>query len=209
MTMEEFLAWEHTGIAELVDGEVFQMLVKYEHQSIVDFLNALLRSFVSVFKLGIICSAPYSMSLSPQSSAREPDLMFIATANLQRITSNVLDGPADLIIEVVSDESVARDYDDKFKEYQAGGVLEYWIIDSRAERNRVSFFVLDAQGKYRPVPLDDNGIYRSSVLAPFWIKADWLWQIPSPAIEDLLLDIGGDEYAQHMIARLRQRGKLP
>ena len=37
---------------------------------------------------------------------------------------------------------------------------------------------------------------------------DWLWQDPLPAVDDLLLEIGGNEYAQHLIERLRQRGLL-
>ncbi len=42
MSFEDFLKWEHNGIAEWVNGEVTVMAVKNEHQRIVDFLNRLL-----------------------------------------------------------------------------------------------------------------------------------------------------------------------
>ena len=202
MTAEEFLRWEHTGIAEWVDGEVFQMSVKQEHQAIVNFLNRLIGLFAQVFGLGVLYSAPYSMRLRQGQSMREPDLMFVSQAHAQQITSGGLEGPADLIIEVVSDESVARDYDQKFEEYQAGGVREYWIIDSRPDRQRVSFFVLDERGEYQPVPLDAGNVYRSTVLPGFWLKTDWLWQSPSPAIEGLLLKIGGQAYKAYLLEQI-------
>ena len=39
------------------------------------------------------------------------------------------DGAPDLIIEVISDDSVGRDRAEKFEEYEEAGVREYWIID--------------------------------------------------------------------------------
>lgn len=206
MTADEFLRWEHTGIAEWVDGEIFQMSVKQEHQAIVDFLNRLIGLFAQVFGLGVLYSAPYSMRLRQGQSVREPDLMFVSQDHAQQITSNALEGPADLIIEVVSDESVARDYDQKYEEYQAGGVREYWIIDSRPDRQRISFFVLDEHGKYQPVPLGPENIYHSTVLTGFWLKADWLWQTPSPAIEGLLLKIGGQAYKAYLLNQIDTAG---
>jgi len=206
MTAEAFRRWEHTGIAEWVDGVVFQMPVTYEHQTTVSFLNRLIGMFVQAFGLGTCHSVRYSMRLRQGQSMREPDLMFVSQAHAQQITSGGLEGPADLIIEVVSTESVARDYDDKYQEYQDGGVREYWIIDSRPDRQRVSFFVLDERGKYRPVPPDAN-VYRSTVLANFWLKTDWLWQAPSPPIEALLLEIGGDAYIQYLTTLLKQHAK--
>ena len=175
MSFEDFLKWEHNGIAEWVNGEVTVMAVKNEHQRIVDFLIQVMGIFARLLKLGIIRSAPYAMRIAAGGSAREPDLMFVSAEHQARVTSDFLDGPADLVVEVVSDESVARDYDEKFSEYQNGGVREYWIIDPRPDRQRASFFVRDAQGRFRPVATDDEGIYRSTVLPGFWLKLDWFW----------------------------------
>ncbi|MCL4507658.1 MAG: Uma2 family endonuclease [Chloroflexi bacterium] len=208
ISAEEFLRWEHQGIAEWVNGEVITVSVKEEHQKILQFLYDLLAPFVRLFNLGIIQLAPYAMRIRADGAVREPDLTFVLAANASRITPSALEGPADLVIEVVSDGSVVQDYDAKYIEYQNGGVREYWIIDPRQDRLRTSFFVLDAQNHYRAVPLGDDGVYRSTVLSEFWFKTDWLWQNPQPPVDDLLLEIGGELYLQRLVMRARERGML-
>lgn len=205
VSAEEFLQWEHQGIAEWVNGEIVIMSVKYEHQRIVDFLNALLRLFTQMLNLGVICTAPYPMRTKPGGNLREPDLVFVSTEHSHRITSQALEGPADLVIEVVSDGSVAQDYDDKYVEYRNAGVREYWVIDPRPERLRTAFYVLDAHNQYRVMALDDAGIYHSTVLPDFWFNTAWLWQDPQPRVDDLLFDIGGEAYAQYLLAKMRER----
>jgi Uma2 family endonuclease len=114
-------------------------------------------------------------------NARVPDLFFLAAEHFDRLTETELNGPADLAVEIISDESVGRDRGDKFYEYQEGGVREYWIIDPRPGKQRADFYVLDDKGMFQPIPLAADGIYRSTVLANLWIKIDWLWTAePAP-----------------------------
>lgn len=190
MSYEAFLAWEHDGIAEWKNGEIFQMSVKQEHQRIVDFLNALLRLFVKLAGLGTIITAPYVMRVKPDAPGREPDLMFIAQHNLGRLTSEQLNGPADLVIEVISDESVNRDRVEKFEEYEDAGVREYWLIDSRPNRQRADFYVLNEKGRFRAMPIEDDKIYRSTLLPNFWLNIDWLWEQDPDALASLATIVG-------------------
>ena len=203
MTAEAFLRWEHTGIAEWVDGEVFIMAVTNEHQRIVDFLIQFIGIFCRLFNLGVVRSAPYAMRVPTSGSVREPDLMFIATANLVRVRREALDGPADLVVEVVSEESVARDYDEKLAEYEAAGVQEYWIIDPRPNRQRAAFYQRDAQGRFQPVRIDQNNTYQSAVLPGFQLKLGWLWPSePEPdALAALIEIIGADKLAASLRSR--------
>ena len=53
----------------------------------------------------------------------------MATDHLGRFKENRLEGAADLVVEIISPESVDRDRDRKFYEYEQGGILEYWLID--------------------------------------------------------------------------------
>src|SRR5258706_367287 len=200
MSYEEWLAWEHEGgLSEWVDGEVIiHMPAKPEHQRVVDFLNRLLGLFVQFFKLGEVYSAPISMRVLPNERAREPDLLFIAGEHQQLLTAKELAGPADLAIEIISDDSVARDRADKFYEYQRGGVREYWIIDPRTEQQRVDVYVLDGRGRYQPIPAVD-GVYHSSVLPGFWLREDWLW-VDKPDPLAALAEVVGVE---RLIAALR------
>ena len=208
MSYAEFLTQidEHTH-AEWVNGEaIIFMPPTTGHQDFVRFLSGLLSAFVGFFKLGKVFFAPLEMKPTPDSNAREPDILFVAKDNLWRITDKRLEGPADLLIEIISTESVTRDRDDKFYEYQAAGVREYWIIDPRPRRQRADFWVLDAKGQYRPVPLDEDGIYHSTVIPHFWLDVNWLWQAEMPDIIRAFAQIVGPE---HVIAALQQMQENP
>ncbi len=204
MTYEEFLAWagEDTR-AEWVNGEVYiYMPTTPLHQELVVFLTKLLGLFVDLLALGKIYTGPAQMKL-PGGSGREPDVMFIAKQHTARVIENRIDGPADLVIEVVSDDSVTRDREDKFYEYEAAGIPEYWIIDPRSNRRRAYFYQLDAQGRYQPVIMGADGVYRSKVLPGFWLRVDWLWaEKPDPLL--MLAEIVGSEKLVEHIRSGRQ-----
>lgn len=124
MTYDEYLAWagEENFLAEWVNGEVIvHMPATQLHQSVSAFLYTLLRLFVEMFRLGRVFYAPFEMKLSPTGPAREPDVLFVATASLDRLGERRLAGPADLAIEIIFDDSVVRDREDKFFEYEAAG----------------------------------------------------------------------------------------
>lgn len=196
MTYDEYLAWagEENFLAEWVAGEVIvHMPATQLHQSVSAFLYTLLKLFVEMFRLGRVFYAPFEMKLSPSGPAREPDVLFVSTANLSQLTERRLNGPADLVIEIVSDDSVTRDREDKFFEYEAAGLPEYWIIDPRPQRRRAYFYQLDDRGRYQPVTLDANDAYHSRLLPGFWLKPDWLWQDPLPDPLTALTQVVGAE----------------
>jgi Uma2 family endonuclease len=195
MSYEEYLAWANEDVhAEWVNGEVIvHMPPKQPHQIAVAFLLRLLGQFIELFHLGRLLPAPFEMRAVPNGPAREPDLLFVAREHLERLTEARLSGPADLVVEVVSDDSVARDRADKFYEYQAVGITEYWIIDPRPGYQRVDFYVLDGQGRYRPVPANPDGRYHSTVLAGFWLQIDWLLMGEPPEVLQTLAQIVGSQ----------------
>jgi hypothetical protein len=94
-------------------------------------------------------------------------------------------------VEVISDDSVACDRADKFYEYQAAGVREYWILDPRPGRERTDFYVLDDRARYRPIPPDSDGHYHSTVLPGFWLQVDWVTSTEPPDVLAALAQIVG------------------
>jgi Uma2 family endonuclease len=189
MTYEEFLEWADGMRAEWVDGEVILMSPASEpHQNLDGFLSSLLRYFVEAHELGRILIPPFQMKLSTRPSGREPDLLFISKKNLSNLKRNYLDGPADLVVEIVSPDSQARDRGDKFYEYEEAGVLEYWILDQT--RKRAEFYHLGDDGTFKLIDSDENGIYRSKTLEGLWLKVDWLWQDPLPTLMSVLKEWG-------------------
>jgi Uma2 family endonuclease len=67
-------------------------------------------------------------------------------------------------------------------------VPEYWLLDQ--PRKQARFYELAGDGRYRPISVDEHGIFRSKVLPGFWLKVAWLWQEPHPAILDVLREWG-------------------
>jgi Uma2 family endonuclease len=195
MSYEEYLAWADEDVhAEWVNGEVIiQMPPKQPHQRVVAFLMQLVGLYIQLFQLGRLLPAPFEMRAVPDGSAREPDLLFIAQEHLDRLSDLRLSGPADLVVEVVSDDSVARDRADKFYEYQAAGIWEYWIIDPRPGYERADFYVFDATGRYRPVPAAADGRYHSTVLSDFWLQVEWVLAAEPPQVLKALAQIVGTQ----------------
>lgn len=189
MSYEEFLAWAGENVhAEWVDGKVILMSPTSNlHQQLVGFLYQLLAMFVQFRQLGRVYMAPFQMKL-PQSSGREPDLIFVKQENLSRLKNTYLDGPADLVIEIISPESIGRDRGDKFYEYEAGGVPEYWLLDPLTQRSE--FYQLGEDGRYQLIQLRDSAHY-AYVLSGFWLKPAWLWQDPLPSPLRILAEIAG------------------
>lgn len=184
MSYEEFLAYVDEDMhAEWVDGEVIVFMPpKTRHQLMTGFLYKLLGFFASFFRLGEVLNAPFEMKLTPTGPSREPDILFVSEEHRERLTEERLAGAADLVVEVVSGDSVTRDRVRKFTEYQSAGVREYWLIDSRPGHEQADFYVRDEQGKFEAVPIGEDGIYRSTVLPGFWLRVDWLWaeELPDP-----------------------------
>lgn len=193
MTYEEFLAWaDEDTLAEWVAlpgeevGEVVMTSpASDQHQNLADFLITVLRPYVESHSLGWVSSAPFQMKLE---HGREPDLLFVATEHLGRLREAFLDGPADMVVEIVSPESVSRDRGEKFYEYEAGGVREYWLIDP--VRQVAEFYRLDEGGRYGVTLAGREGVYRSEVVAGFWLRVEWLWQEPLPKTLDVLRELG-------------------
>jgi Uma2 family endonuclease len=174
ISYEQFLATVDEGThAEWVDGEVVRMSPASEdHAEISGFLLAALRGFVNRKRLGgRVIHAPFQMKMTR--SGREPDVLYVSRESLHRIRKTYLDGPADLVVEVISPDSRVRDRREKFREYQQAGVREYWLIDpmqKTAEVHRLS-----EGGEYELVPAGEPARLTSEVVPGFWIDPAWLW----------------------------------
>ena len=190
MTYEQFLAWaDEDTHAEWVEGKVVIMSpVSREHSSVAGFLYRIVSSFVEDRQLGEVHHEPFQMKTGPDLPGRSPDVIFIAKENLARIRANYLDGPADLVVEVISPDSRGRDRGEKFYEYEEGGVREYWLIDTL--RSKAEFYRLAPDGYYHPLEVRPDGRFQSVVLPGFWLKVEWLWQRPLPTLRQVLKEWG-------------------
>ncbi len=101
-----------------------------------------------------------------------PDLMVFKSKDLNRLHSWYLDGPAELVLEVLlpgheyCDRVVKRDY------YAAAGVPEYWTFDP--QQQQVEFWRL-VDGQYQWRSPDPDGWYRPSSVPSLAFRSDSLW----------------------------------
>ena len=148
------------------------------------FLLILIRLYVEAHGLGAVVSDPFQMKTGPDLPGRAPDILFVAKANLGRLHPLFLEGPADLVVEIISPGSRAVDRGEKLFEYEQGGVSEYWLIDP--QRRQAEFYQRREDGIYRPATLDAQGRYSSRALPGLWLQVDWLWQRPLPPLLQVL-----------------------
>jgi Uma2 family endonuclease len=178
ISYEEFLELcDEDTLAEWVNGEIIMTSpASKKHQKIGFLLQSILYAYVEFHKLGDIIDAPFQMKLPY--SGREPDIIFVHSSHLDRLKETYLDGPADVAIEIISEESINRDRIKKFNEYESAGIPEYWLIDPM--RKQAEFYRIGADSFYHLVPLDAEGKYHSEAIQDFWFKVSWLWQEPLP-----------------------------
>ena len=128
-TYEEYYRLNDDQRYEIIDGNLLMApSPDLWHQSWVGDLYTLIRNHVQNHKLGKVLVAPFDVVLDPENTV-QPDLIFVATANLDIIKQRAIFGTPDLLIELISPSSVRRDRYDKKDLYARFGVKEYWIGD--------------------------------------------------------------------------------
>jgi Uma2 family endonuclease len=179
ISAEAYMARYAHDFYEWVKGAIIPMtLVSYRHDQITDYLRDLFKAYFSLKSVGKVVAAPFVMRLDATDSRREPDLQVILDSNPGDLTDMAMIGPADICIEVVSEESVARDHGEKFAEYEKAGVREYWIVDPLREACR--FNRLNEAGVYIPVQVGQNGLYETPLLPGFKLDVATLWREKLP-----------------------------
>ena len=158
--------------ADLIDGVIYMASPDSIHANdVTAFLLALLRHYLSKRKIkGKVFVNRVAFRIS-EFHAPEPDVAYVRPERLEFLYEGGMRGGPDIAVEVVAKESRDRDYHLKRNLYEQAGVSEYWIVDYLQQK--VEFLRL-VNGKYEAVPLEENRIFRSAVIAGFWLDVEWL-----------------------------------
>lgn len=125
-TVEDYLQLEEGLLAQLIDGElIMSPAPTTNHQRVLRELYDVLRDLTLP---GELFFSPIDLYID-QKNVLQPDLVYITEANQHIITERGLEGPPDLVVEVVSPSNSYIDRYTKKKKYLEFGVKEYWIID--------------------------------------------------------------------------------
>src|SRR6266571_7109895 len=132
-TYEEYYRLNDDQRYEIIDGELLMAPAPDTwHQDWSRKLFRLIDRFVTKNNLGEVFYAPIDIVLNEENTV-QPDIVFIATPNLQIIQRRAIFGVPELLVELVSPSSVRRDRYDKKALYARFGVKEYWIGDPANE----------------------------------------------------------------------------
>lgn len=157
LTFEEYLTYDDgTGFHyELVDGRLELMNPPtIQHFLIADFLDTVLKTEIKRLGLPWLCFRETGVRTG-RNKSRLTDLCVVKTEQARELMnlSAVFQSPPLLIVEVVSPESVKRDYRYKRSEYAALEVPEYWIVDPLEAT--ISVLLLE-EGLYEQTVLSAN-----------------------------------------------------
>lgn len=127
-TYEMYAAMPEDGNRyEIVDGKLELMPgPNFSHQSIGGELFHLMK--LTCRSDYIVIVAPFDVILSER-DVRQPDVMAVHRSRAAIVTMRGIEGPPDLVVEVMSPGSRKRDRIGKMATYAKYDVPEYWIID--------------------------------------------------------------------------------
>jgi Uma2 family endonuclease len=149
--------------ADLIDGVIHMASPENtDANEVFVWLLTLIYDFVELYELGKVFGSRVA---------------FVRKGREHLIQRGRVDGPPDLAIEIVSPESIERDYLRKRGQNEKAGVSKYWIVDEIEEI--VTLLRLNKRRKYLEVK-PKNGELHSKILPGFWIRPEWLFQHPRP-----------------------------
>ncbi len=155
----------------------------FTHGTVKVEIVRVLAGRVASARLGILLADSSRISSPTAELSVEPDVVFISEDSLEHGRVRLvprsagqpdryveIEGPPDLVVEVVSNRSVTKDTRDLFSRYFAAGVDEYWLVDARREE---LFFRIHRRGNegFEPTDADADSYQRSEVLSR-WYRLD-------------------------------------
>lgn len=130
LTYADYVRLPDDGLRhEIIDGEHYVTpSPSVRHQQISGRLFHLIQLHLDTHPIGAIFYAPLDALLS-EFDIVVPDLIYISNERSRYLTSKNLQGPPNLVIEILSPSTARRDQRLKHDLYERVGVEEYWLVD--------------------------------------------------------------------------------
>jgi Uma2 family endonuclease len=185
ISYEDYLTGRFGKHTEWIDGKVLQMPdPTLGELRLRWFLRLLFNLYLDYTEGGESLSDPFVMKVGANLPARQPDVFVILPDRLHLFSERgVCDGAANVVVEIVSQGCEDVDVNIKFKEYEQGGVQEYWILDP--QRKETLFYVRGEDELFH-LKLPVEGVYTSTVLPKLKLKVDILWRTTLPTTTEML-----------------------
>ena len=174
-TYDDYRNTPDDGRYELLDGElVMAPAPSLRHQRIDTRLSSLLHVFVTERGLGEVFCPPCDVLLSA-TDVVQPDLIFVAREQRRILAAgDAVRGAPDLVVEILSPSTAARDRTLKRVLYARHGVREYWLVDPDAET--VAVMVLSNDGFKVEAVYGQGQTLTSPTLPGFTVNLDEIFR---------------------------------
>jgi Uma2 family endonuclease len=152
-TYADYLTWQLKERVELIKGWLYKMspAPKTGHQSTSgEIFYAVKHFFKKESKTCKIFDAPFDVRLVKYkghanqeiNTVVQPDICVICDES--KLDDAGCIGAPDLIVEILSDSTAKKDYNEKYNLYEENGVKEYWIVNPATQTIEV-FSLIDDQ----------------------------------------------------------------
>jgi hypothetical protein len=138
-TYADYLTWQFDDRLELIKGWIYRMspAPKRKHQRIEAKIFSILFNHLDKCSCQVY-NSPFDVRLKKNKGTDaevdtivQPDISVFC--DLTKLDDRgAIDAP-DLVVEITSESTMKRDYNDKFNLYEANGVQEYWIVNPDSE----------------------------------------------------------------------------
>ena len=139
-TYHDYLLLSDDKRYEILEGDLYVVPApSTSHQRISRNLEMALINYVRQNDLGEVFDAPYDVILSEENVV-QPDLLFVCKQRSGIVGTENIQGPPDLVIEILSPGTKSKDLDIKRKLYAKYGIREYWTVDPAAKTLEISLW---------------------------------------------------------------------
>jgi Uma2 family endonuclease len=155
-TYADYLTWQFKERVELIKGWIYEMspAPRRIHQEIEGNIYFEFRKFTNL-KTYKIYQSPFDVRLKRNkgeqneiNSVVQPDICVIC--DLDKLDDAGCLGSPDLIVEILSDSTAKKDYNEKFNLYEDNAVKEYWIVNPASQNIEVFSLI---EGRYESIGL--------------------------------------------------------
>jgi Uma2 family endonuclease len=171
LTYADYLRFPDDGLRhEIIDGEHYVTpSPATRHQRISRNLLHLIQTYLDSHQIGEVFAAPFDALLS-DFDVVVPDLLYLSNERSRFLTSKNLQGPPDLVIEILSPSTRTRDKRLKRDLYERVGVEEYWVVNP--DEDRVDVYRRSAGAFAEPVSVPRSGTITTPLLPDFELPLD-------------------------------------
>ncbi len=132
-----------------------------KHQNISKNIYDIINPYVKKNKLGVVYYSPLDVILEERRQKLQPDILFIRKENMA-IAQDFIRGVPDMVCEIISKGSHAKDTLTKKRIYEKFRVPEYWIV--LPELETVEILIIEGAAYELFSAAEGEGVFKSKVI---------------------------------------------